>query len=127
MITIPRDQMINPLLALLAVLLYLWVVFTKADENVFLKQLLNKFRIFFNAVAFMVMCKDNKGVGQKYNPDPELLKDKTTFSKKIGKPPFTPPLLLPTPAHLYPHIYPPVPTPPTHPPHPPHPYLHSPA
>ncbi|KAJ1441824.1 hypothetical protein B484DRAFT_390449, partial [Ochromonadaceae sp. CCMP2298] len=73
----------NPLLALLAVLLYLWVVFTKANENVFLKQLLNKFRIFFNAVAFMVMCKDNKGVGPKYNPDPELLKDKTTFSKKI--------------------------------------------
>mmetsp|Transcript_22560 Transcript_22560/g.37670 ORF Transcript_22560/g.37670 Transcript_22560/m.37670 type:complete len:352 (-) Transcript_22560:525-1580(-) len=75
--------MINYLLVLLAFLIYAWILCTKEDENVFVKRVLNKLQLFFNSVYFMVLSKDNKGIGPKKNPDPDLIKDKINTTKRI--------------------------------------------
>lgn len=31
----------------------------------------------------MALSKDSKGVGPKYNPDPDLIKDKKSLSKTV--------------------------------------------
>lgn len=68
---------------LLVITIYLWIVNSKEDENLFLKRVLNKIQIYLDSILFMVLSKDNKGVGVKKNPDPDLIKDKETMTKTI--------------------------------------------
>jgi hypothetical protein len=69
--------------AVLVVLVYLWIISTKDDENVLVKRILNKFSIFLNAIGFMIISSDSKGVGPKKNPDPDRLLTEKTFTKTI--------------------------------------------
>ena len=73
----------NYLLILLVICLYFWILSSKDDENVFIKRILNKIHIFLNAISFMIISSDSKGVGPKKNPDPDLLLKKTTSTKTI--------------------------------------------
>ena len=75
----------NDLLLLLLVLcMYVWILSTKEDENVFVKLIINKIRLFVDSVCFMLLCTDSKGIGPKKNPDPDLLllKKKTVAVSK---------------------------------------------
>ena len=58
---------------LVAVLLYLWVSASRDDENVQMKVCLKKFFITVDSLLFMALSKDSKGLGPKYNPDPEKI------------------------------------------------------
>ena len=60
-------------LILVAVLLYLWVSASRDDENIHLKVLLKKFFITVDSLVFMALSKDSKGLGPKYNPDPDKI------------------------------------------------------
>jgi hypothetical protein len=71
------------LLILLAICLYLWVVYTKDDENVTIKQILKKLELFLAGIGFMIHSSDAKGVGPKKNPDSDLLLKKELTSKTI--------------------------------------------
>ena len=76
------DKM-NYLLVLIAILVYLWILASKDDENVLIKKVLKKIEIFFNAMVFMVISTDSKGVGVKKNPDPDQLLNKERTTKTI--------------------------------------------
>lgn len=70
------------LLLLLVLFMYVWIMSTKEDENVFVKLLLNKIRLFIDSVCFMVLCNDSRGIGPKKNPDPDLLLTRPLTNKK---------------------------------------------
>lgn len=61
----------------------LWILNTKENEFVKFKQFIQKFKLFLYSISFMVYSKDNKGLGPKYNPDPDLIKDHSLDSKTI--------------------------------------------
>lgn len=64
-------------------LTYLWVQNTRDDELILVKLILRKLSIYLDAVIFMILSKDNKGVGPANNPDPDLAKDKPSKTKTI--------------------------------------------
>jgi len=70
------------LLLLLVLCMYVWILSTKEDENVFVKLVLNKIRLFIDSVCFMVLCNDSRGIGPKKNPDPDLLLKRPLANKK---------------------------------------------
>jgi hypothetical protein len=68
---------------LLSILVAAWVRSSSPDENVFAKKILAKFTLFVESIIFMVLSKDNKGLGPKKNPDPDLMKDSPCTIKRI--------------------------------------------
>jgi hypothetical protein len=70
-----------PIYILLA-LIYLWVLCSTEQENV-AKVALKKMWITFNSLTFMLLSKDNKGIGPKYNPDPSKIEHEKTATKTI--------------------------------------------
>lgn len=68
---------------LLFCLIIYWILSTRDDEFVFIKAIILKFRIICNALIFMILSKDTKGIGPKYNPDPEKIIGKETDKKTI--------------------------------------------
>lgn len=73
----------NILLFVLCFLLYIWVIWTKEDENVFVKHIFRKIHIYIDSIIFMILSKESKGLGPKKNPDPELIKGKETQKKTV--------------------------------------------
>ena len=73
----------NGIYYVLAIALYVWLYSSRDNENKLVKIILQKTFIFWNAVGFMVYSKDNKGVGPKSNPDPDLIREIRTESKRI--------------------------------------------
>lgn len=56
---------------------------TKDNELVLLKTYLRKCWIYFNSIIFMILSKDNKGVGTKKNPNPDQIKGDTSSKKTV--------------------------------------------
>jgi hypothetical protein len=63
--------------------LYIWLFSSRENENRHAKNLFKKISITFSSLIFMVLSKDSKGVGPKYNSDPDLIKDKQSKSKTV--------------------------------------------
>ena len=63
--------------------LYIWLFSSRTNENVLAKNLFKKLTITISSLIFMVLSKDSKGVGPKYNPDPELIKGRQLGSKVV--------------------------------------------
>ena len=70
-------------LYILAVLLYVWLFSSRENENKSGKTFFRKIFVACSSLIFMVLSKDSKGVGPKYNPDPDLIKNKKSVSKTI--------------------------------------------
>jgi len=68
---------------LLFILAALWINSSLPDENVFAKKLLSKFFLYVESIMFMILSTDNKGLGPKKNPDPDLMKDDPCTTKRI--------------------------------------------
>lgn len=69
-------------IGLLLVLTYLFIQNTRDDEAVAVKLVIKKALIFLESIVFMVFSKDNKGVGPKKNPDPDLAKGRPSLQVK---------------------------------------------
>jgi len=72
----------NILFFSLILCLYLWIQCSNEDENIFIKHVLKKIHVYLDAILFMIISKDTKGIGPKKNPDPDLIKDKPNLIKK---------------------------------------------
>lgn len=70
-------------LVLIAILAIIWIFASGPNENVNLKNVLTKFQLYLEGIYFMVLSKDGKGLGPKYNPDPDLVLSKATTTKRI--------------------------------------------
>ena len=68
---------------ILIVLIYIWLLCSRDDENVPIKIAIKKAFITLNSLMFMVYSKDNKGIGPKYNPDPAAIINAKTVTKTI--------------------------------------------
>jgi hypothetical protein len=67
-------SMIDRTMVVLALLIYIWAVYgSQKDENVFFKVIVRKMSFYLDSISFMILSKDNKGVGPKKNPDPEMI------------------------------------------------------
>jgi hypothetical protein len=62
--------------------LVLWIFTSRENENIYFKQLITKLFIYYDSLLFMIISKDGKGVGPKYNPDPDQLKEEQYIKKK---------------------------------------------
>lgn len=71
------------LLIVVLICVYFWILCSKENENVILKLIIRKLSLFGDALAFMVLSTDSKGVGPKKNPDPDLIRDKAVLKKRI--------------------------------------------
>ena len=67
----------------LAASLYIWLFSSRDNENKHAKNLFKKMSITFSSLIFMILSKDSKGVGPKYNADPDLIKNKQSKSKTV--------------------------------------------
>lgn len=67
----------------LIVLLMLWIVSTKDNENVLIKRFVWKYKVFLNATLFLFISKEKKGLGPKKNPDPDEIKGKEKGKRTI--------------------------------------------
>lgn len=56
---------------------------SRDDENVYIKLIFRKVYSFVDSVFFMIVSKDEKGIGPKKNPDPDRIKDVVTTSKQV--------------------------------------------
>jgi hypothetical protein len=72
----------SPILFLIASV-YIWLFSSRDHENVFAKNLCKKISITISSIIFMVISKDNKGIGPKHNPDPDLILGKQLTSKTV--------------------------------------------
>lgn len=70
-------------LAVISYCLITWIFSSAPGENVNIKNFLNKIQLFLSGIVFMVISKDSKGLGPKYNPDPDSIASKPTVSKRI--------------------------------------------
>jgi hypothetical protein len=68
---------------LLGVALYLWIYSSRDNENILFKTVSKKLSIYMSSISFMIVSKDNKGLGPKKNPDPAELKGKPSEKKQI--------------------------------------------
>lgn len=68
---------------LITFFLYVWVQSSRDGENRLVKNILKKWRIFAESILFMIWSKDNKGIGPKKNPDPDLIKNLKTRTKTV--------------------------------------------
>jgi hypothetical protein len=60
-----------------------WIFASGPSENLPAKHVLTKLQLYVEGMLFMVMSKDAKGLGPKYNPDPKLVEKKPTVTKRI--------------------------------------------
>lgn len=74
---------VDYLIVLLAVCIFVWIISTPDNENVLIKNIFKKIKIYVDSLVFMALSKDSKGVGQKKNPDPDIMKGKATAKKTI--------------------------------------------
>ena len=56
---------------------------SRDDENVYIKLIFRKVYSFIDSIFFMLVSKDNKGIGPKKNPDPDRIIDEITISKQV--------------------------------------------
>ena len=61
----------------------IWINSSRSDENKLLKAILSKVMMYLDGIYFMVVCKENKGLGPKKNPDPDEIKDLPSKMKRI--------------------------------------------
>jgi len=64
-------------------LLYWWIFASRDGENVHVKSILKKWGLYNSSVYFMFFSKDNKGLKQKDNINPDTIKGKSTATKTI--------------------------------------------
>lgn len=67
---------------LLAALLVSWIFSSRENENIKIKEFFHKVIIFVQSVLFMLYSKDSKGIGPKYNPDPQYVLSRNDVNKK---------------------------------------------
>lgn len=72
----------SPILFLVATV-YIWLFSSRENENVLAKNLCKKVSITLSSIIFMILSKDNKGIGPKYNPDPDLIIGRQLSSKTV--------------------------------------------
>eukprot|EP01038_Epipyxis_sp_PR26KG_P011539 gene11539-15457_t len=74
------------LISLKSVILFscvvVWALSTPDNENVLFKKIWKKITIYMRAITFMILSKDSKGIGIKYNPDPANIKSKMVLGTK---------------------------------------------
>jgi hypothetical protein len=70
-------------LVMIAYFLITWIFSSKSNENVRMKNFLTKIQLFLGGILYMVTSKDGKGLGPKNNPDPDLIANKPTMTKRI--------------------------------------------
>lgn len=58
---------------ILSTLLVVWVFSAQKDESV-VKNVFGKALVWVDSIIFMIISKDSKGIGPKYNPDPDAIK-----------------------------------------------------
>lgn len=71
------------LLGVIAVLLYLWIFSTHDNEIIVMKGIIKKIELYLDSIGFMIYSKDTKGLGPKYNPNPDHIKDQDLPSKRF--------------------------------------------
>jgi hypothetical protein len=62
--------------------LYVWLFSSRENENIVLKDIVRKLHILLYGLGFMIYSKDTKGLGPKYNPDPDLIKNNPKLEVK---------------------------------------------
>lgn len=67
----------------IAYCLVVWVFSSGPTENIKIKNFLCKIHLFLGGLLFMVVSKDSKGLGPKYNADPDSIASKPTVIKRI--------------------------------------------
>mmetsp|Transcript_20096 Transcript_20096/g.28884 ORF Transcript_20096/g.28884 Transcript_20096/m.28884 type:complete len:355 (+) Transcript_20096:110-1174(+) len=50
-----------------------WIYSSRSSENILAKNIISKTLLYIEGIYFMVTSKDNKKLGPKYNPDPDVL------------------------------------------------------
>lgn len=63
-------------ISLVFILIIFWIQNTRDYELVKAKDLLRKLHLFIYSIYFMAFSKDSKGLGPKYNPDPDIILSK---------------------------------------------------
>lgn len=59
----------------LGLLVFLWLLSSRKDENLYFKNFLNKCWIIFDSILFMIYSSDSKGIGPRDNQDTEIIKN----------------------------------------------------
>ena len=67
----------------LIILIIIWIFSSRPNENVIMRLILSKIKLYIEGIWFMIFSKDSKGLGPKSNPDPKLIEGKKTFTKRI--------------------------------------------
>jgi hypothetical protein len=73
-------QHIDSSMIILVFLIIIWIFSSRENENLFFRLLLRKLFMYFDSALFMVLSKDSKGVGPKYNHIPDGIK-KGSYNK----------------------------------------------
>lgn len=67
-------SLLDRTIVVLVLLCYVWAMYgSQKDENLLFKVVVRKIEFYLDSISFMILSKDNKGVGQKKNPDPEMI------------------------------------------------------
>ncbi|RYH25718.1 histidine phosphatase family protein [archaeon] len=70
-------------LLLLFVAVVLWIFTSQENENVKIKSIFQKLFVYLDAIFYMIISKDTKGLGPKKTPDPNDIKDKNCKTKTV--------------------------------------------
>ncbi len=71
------------ILAFVLLCVCIWINSSKPHENRLVKVVLQKMMMYLDGIYFMIICKENKGLGPKKNPDPDNIKDVPCKMKRI--------------------------------------------
>ena len=80
MLILETSDILNFLIVIF--LLLVWIYTSRDNENVFIKLIVNKVIIYYDSILFMIISKDSKGLGPKYNPDPALISADQVLKRK---------------------------------------------
>lgn len=60
-----------------------WIRSSRPDENKDAKKVIYKLLIYLDSIYYLLLAKENRGLGQKKNPDPAEMKDSSATLKRI--------------------------------------------
>lgn len=73
-----RERLDLSVMTILFLVLVLLIYGSQKDENLVFKAVVTKLNLYIKSISFMILAKDNKGVGPKKNPDPDTVKEKVS-------------------------------------------------
>ena len=68
---------------LVLMLVIAWVYSSRPGENEKFKSFVGKLLLYVDAIIFMILSQENKGIKPEKNPDPYDIKNRETTTKKI--------------------------------------------